>query len=332
MLICFCQTWSAVDWDGEIRVAIFDRGQIRYQPDSVGQFDTESLKAKENGRAIEQEVSLPVLAEPFRITAHLIMEPIPKDELSVHDKWDRAGSLYLVQPGEPNLELVKFVTAYGGRTEHRVDISHLAPLLSGKRTVGAFIDTWVSPAWKVSCELTYTPVEEPSVAPVWVMPVFNEPAFDAQTYGETGEELELSIPNGADRVMLYYLVSGHCTDGRGADEFESKDNVLSVDSSVVYRFRPWRDDCRKFREINPYTRRWSDGNWSSDYDRSGWCPGDMVEPLELDLTDHLNSGDHRLGIVIEDIRPRDEEEHYGYWRVSAYLVGFRKNSAGQGEN
>jgi hypothetical protein len=95
-----------------------------------------------------------------------------------------------------------------------------------------------------------------------------------------------------------------------------------VDGRVVYRYRPWRDDCRELRAINPYCRRWSDGSWSCDYDRSGWCPGDRARPLELDLTDHLSAGEHQLEVQIENVRPRDEAGHFGYWRVSAQLIGY----------
>ena len=70
----------------------------------------------------------------------------------------------------------------------------------------------------------------------------------------------------------------------------SKANVISVDGVVVARFHPWRDDCRRFRDRNPYCARWTDGSWSSDYGRSGWCPG--------------------------------KDGHYGYWRLSAHLVGW----------
>ena len=47
--------------------------------------------------------------------------------------------------------------------------------------------------------------------------------------------------------------------------------VLAVDGVVVARFHPWRDDCLEFRDRNPYCARWTDGSWSSDYSRSGWC-------------------------------------------------------------
>src|SRR5262249_20227261 len=115
---------------------------------------------------------------------------------------------------------------------------------------------------------------------------------------------------------------GHCTDGRDEDEFVSKANVISVDGHVVARLHPWRSDCRQFRDRNPYCARWSDGTWSSDYSRSGWCPGEVVTPTEIDLTDALTAGRHVVHIAIENMRPKDAEKNFGYWRVSAYVVGW----------
>jgi hypothetical protein len=239
----------------------------------------------------------------------------------MYDPWDRAGNIRLSIEGKPDIELIKFITAYGGFTEYEVDVSHLDNVLKGPCTIKAFIDTWSSPGWKVDFKLKYRwPYE--GVNPTWTEGILYEDSFNQKNMGDEGVEIDIDVPDGIERVKLYYLVSGHCTDGTDADEFVSKDNVIYVDDVVVYRYKPWRDDCRKFRSINPYTRRWSDGNWSSDYSRSGWCPGDMVEPLRLDLTDHLTPGKHKIRLVIEDIRPEDENGHFGYWRVSGYLLGW----------
>jgi hypothetical protein len=301
-------------------VEIFLNDNIHFNPDSPSGETRESVTVLDNGRMIQTVVDLPVFTVPATITAHVGIRPIPKDEISMHDKWDRAGSIRLISEDQPDLEIVKFVTAYGGQTDWSVDVSFLAPLLRGPVEMAAFIDTWVSPAWRVSFSLEYI-VDSTLPNYHWVKPLFFENSFDLETYADTGVTVTADVPEGQQRVMLYYLVSGHCTDGRGADEFVKKDNVLSVDDIVVFRYQPWRDDCRQFREINPYTRRWSDGWWSSDYSRSGWCPGDVVAPLILDLTDHFVPGSHTFGTRIEDIRPKDDEGHYGYWRVSAFLVG-----------
>jgi hypothetical protein len=121
---------------------------------------------------------------------------------------------------------------------------------------------------------------------------------------------------------MHYLPSGHCTNGVGAEEFETKDHIITVDGGEVHRSRPWRDDCVNFRSLNPYCARWSDGHWSSDHSRSGWCPGDVVEPELLDLTDYLPPGNHTMTFFVDGIRPRDDQGHLGYWRVSAHLLGW----------
>ncbi|MEE8578097.1 MAG: peptide-N-glycosidase F-related protein [candidate division Zixibacteria bacterium] len=299
---------------------IFSDDHINFKPDNPDSGAREQITVLDNGRVIQNSMTLPTIEQPTRIVGHLILKPIPVDDITVGDKWDRAGSIRLSFDDRPDLELVKFITAYGGQTEWEVDLSKLGPMLQGDVTISAFIDTWVTPGWLVDFSIKYYDDSTLST-PHWVKPIFFENSFSLEKYSDTGVTINVTIPDDQQRVMLGYLVSGHCTDGRGADEFVKKDNVISVDGVVIYRFAPWRDDCRDFREFNPYTRRWSDSYWSSDYDRSGWCPGDFVEPLYLDLTDHLTPGDHSVSIVIENIRPKNEDNHYGYWRVSSYLLG-----------
>ena len=311
---------------------VFKEIVIHFTPDAPHRFDQVGVHALDNGRVMERRLELPkrlpqngVLQLPSKITAHLKIHPIPKNDLEVRDKWDRAGNIRMVLEDNSEIELIKFVTAYGGVTEYVVDLTHLAAVLHGGRTIRAFIDTWVSPAWTIDLTFNYEWEERDPTRPIgdWISGLFYEPGFNRETEEDGGLNVQANVPEHLNRVMLYYYVSGHCTDGRGADEFESKDNVITVDGVVVHRYRPWRDDCRDFRAINPYCKRWSDGSWSSDYDRSGWCPGDVVDPLVLDLTDHLTPGDHKLNVQIDGVRPKDDEGHKGYWRVSAYLVGYR---------
>ncbi len=307
-------------------VTVFDGTNLYFSQDSAGKFDTPAVTAEDNGRESMTTVTLPPYQGPVRITAHLALHPIPVDEQTVADKWDRAGDIRLVQADGPDIEVVKFVTSYGGETAYDVDVSQLAPLLQGKCTFRAFIDTWVNPAWTLDFSLTFEPdTEATDISWVWARGIYFEPSYDTRHVDDTGMTVTVNVPDGFDRVLLYYLVSGHCTDGRDADEFVQKDNVISVDDVVVYRFRPWRDDCRQFRDINPYCRRWSDGYWSSDYSRSGWCPGDVVLPIELDLTDHLTPGKHTVRFVVENVRPVDGAGNYGYWRLSSYLIGWKRN-------
>ncbi|PWB72732.1 hypothetical protein C3F09_06150 [candidate division GN15 bacterium] len=313
----------AADLASSQTISVFSDNAIQFAPSDSTKFDTGSVRARQGGRVISRRVQLPKFDSPVRITGHLIIKPVPKDELEMYDRWDRAGNIRLEIPGSPDIELVKFVTAYGGRTEYNVDLSHLASLLVGEKTVKGFIDTWVTPAWKVDFSLTYSADSE-AVNADWAKSMVFVESYTADTLGAKGVETVVEIPQGMSRVLLHYYVSGHCTDGTDADEFVKKDNVIYVDGNVVYRYRPWRDDCRQFRPINPYCRRWTDGSWSCDYSRSGWCPGDVVKPLELDLTDHLKPGKHTIRFVVENVRPKDANGNYGYWRISSQLLGWNK--------
>jgi len=313
---------------GESATPVFTSAPIEFAPDGPSEATPDGLVTRDSGREILTSIDVAPPEGPHRTLLRVSVAPVPKDDVSVHDPWDRAGNVRLAVEGRPDIELVKFVTSYGGVTGHEVDVTHLSSLLRGRCEFRAFIDTWVSPAWRLSLSIVTVPAEEwqlreagsGSVVADRVVPVLYEQSATAERLGADGLSTTVEVPEGTGRVVLYYLVSGHCTDGRGEDEFVSKDNVISVDGVVVERFRPWRDDCRSLRELNPYTRRWSDGWWSSDYSRSGWCPGDVVHPVRLDLSDHLTPGEHTLSFNIENVRPRDENDHYGYWRLSAFLA------------
>jgi len=312
------------------RVEIFREQGIHFAPGDSARFASAEVRPSDGGRLVARTLPLSRPARPTRITAWAATRPVPKAPDEVHDRWDRAGNVRLRLSGGADIEILRFVTAYGGATLQRADVSHLAPLLEGPCTFVGFIDTWTSPAWTMDFGLEYswfdtTAQWEPALDMAmadWVLPLLYTDGLTAENQPPEGLAAGVEIPAGTRRVVLVACTSGHCTDGRGADEFVTKDHVVAVDGFVVERFRPWRGDCRRFRELNPYCRRWADGSWSSDYSRSGWCPGDRVAPLELDLTDHLGPGPHRLSLRVEDIRPRDEEGHFGYWRVSACLVGW----------
>lgn len=307
-------------------VPVFRDVALHFLPDSASKFAGRGVTMESNGRVARSTVALPESRGPQRITALVTVRPVPKGDREVADRYDRAGNVRLaLGDGGPDLELVRFMTAYGGRTDYEVDVSYLAPLLRGRRNFRAYVDTWVSPAWRLDLSLRYAPADS-FPAPTWAAPLYYAENFNAEQNGG-GDSVAISIPSGLSRVVLKFVSTGHCTDGRDEDEFVSKANVISVDGIVVARVHPWRDDCRKFRESNPYCARWSDGTWSSDYSRSGWCPSQAVAPIEFDLTDHLTPGKHTVRFSVEGMRAKDNDGNYGYWRLSACVVGWAKPPA-----
>jgi hypothetical protein len=303
-------------------ISLFEDVTVHFTPDDSTRFDSPFASARDNGRIMATYREFPRRMGPARVTLVLEVEPIRKDIRTMHDRWDRAGWVRLVKPGTEPVELCRFMTAYGGATVHEVDVTRVLPLLEGHCEFEVFIDTWVSPAWTVDVDLVIEPMEYGGINPPhWTRGVFfPEGGLKAEQPVVT---TSVEIPSGTRWTELALISTGHCTDGTDADEFITKDNVLLVDGQEVYRWRPWRDDCGEFRAVNPYCAKWSDGSWSSDYSRSGWCPGDVARPEIIDLSEWLTPGRHEISFFVEDIRPANEEGHHGYWRVSAALSGWR---------
>lgn len=302
-------------------ITLYDDVTVHFTPDDTLRYDSPFASARDKGRVMATYRELPPLAGPEQITMRLHVAPIRKDIRNMHDRWDRAGWVRLLKPGMAPVELCRFMTAYGGAITHEVDITRVWPLLTGHCEFEVFIDTWVSPAWTVDVDLVFTPDATGATAPPrWTTGlVFPDGGLTAES-PETSTRV--TVPPGTRWIELAVISTGHCTDGTGADEFITKDNVLLVDGREVHRWRPWRDDCAEFRAVNPYCAKWADGSWSSDYSRSGWCPGDVALPRFIDLSGVLTPGEHTVTWRIEDVRSRDAEGNHGYWRVSAAVSGW----------
>jgi hypothetical protein len=237
-----------------LEIPIFRDATVRFSPDSSAKYLVAGLEVEDRGRIVFNDIVLPTDPPRGRVKALLSIKPVPLEEGSLFDRWDRAGSIRLALGEGHEIELVRFITSYGGRTDHEVDVTAFAALLRGRCRFRAFIDTWVTPAWRIDCSLRYEP-DSTFDAPSWAAPVMLVDSFKRKEHGDGGVEAEVGVPPGLSRVVLRYISTGHCTDGRDDDEFESKAKVISVDGRLVARIHPWRDDCRGYRERNPYCSR-----------------------------------------------------------------------------
>lgn len=274
---------------------------------------TASVSILDNGRVIEQTMSFPEIADNDRILARLHVAPFA-------DPWDRAGTIQLQTDDGSNVELLKFITGFGGETYHEQDVTHLRSLLSDRTVdIRGFIDTWVQEAWVVDFEVEI--IEDVGVSPSsWGQPVFSTRTWRAEDFESGRQAFIVDIPSGLDEVSLHYLPSGHSINGSSGDEFITRDHRVWIDGTEVLVTRPWRTDCRNFRSANPRSGRWGN-TWSSDLSRSGWCPGDDVDPIAIDVTSHLPAGPHTIEYEVKDVRPVGADGAYGYWRASSYLTG-----------
>jgi hypothetical protein len=217
------------------------------------------------------------------------------------DPWDRWGNLEVVL-GEGDdavpVEIGRVITPYGVGGTWEIDVTDLAPVLSGERTFRSNIDTWVSPqGWMVTAKLHYVG-GRPRHRPVEVVPVLNGWAV----YGDPTDPLQdqlppMTVPIAADasRLLLRATVTGH---GQGNEEncaeFCRKTHTLTA-GDESHDWLLWRDDCAD----NPIDNQ--TGNWQPN--RAGWCPGDAVTPEEWVVED-LSGGDIEVAWRAEDYTNR----------------------------
>ncbi len=330
-------------------IVVFDQVEISFDADLVNPQAVDNHVVLRNGQVVQRTIDLPAqpknLRNARRIIAHITVEPILNErngKLRPGDPWTRMGSISLVKPGadlmpksiDPNtieddsdlpspeddeIELVRFITGFGGAATYEQDLTTLAPLLADTQTIRLYLSTWLDPGWRVSLTLQYIGSEAGPRRPVFAQHLFNDQSVEA---ADTTLRTTVTVPHGLATPRIRILSTGHATDGADGDEFTARTNVLRIDGKAVAMFRPWTENGGDLRNVNPTSGRITiEGRslWSSDLDRAGWHPGMVVQTHMIPVPE-LTPGEHTIELSVLDIRPEDENGELGYWRVSAILV------------
>ena len=242
----------------------------------------------------------------------------------------------------PPVELVRFFTSFGAghfndrvqidglewaeENYYKMEISELRDRLRGDVLIGAFIGNYDKDGHKLSLDLLAYPGENKwSGKPLkeHSIPLFNTcnvMEMSGQNYGRLfatdSLEVEFEIPDGAKNMRLRYISTGHGGWDNG-DEFNPKENAIYIDGVKQFTHTPWRCDCATFRDQSPVSGNFWNGVSSSDYSRSGWCPGTATNPVYFDLSG-LKPGKHTLRVAIP--QGKDEGESFSHWMVSGVLL------------
>lgn len=118
-------------------------------------------------------------------------------------------------------------------------------------------------------------------------------------------------------ARLRYISTGHGGWGEG-DEFVPKTNTILIDGKPAFTHTPWRQDCGCYRDLNPVSGNFWNGLSSSDFSRSGWCPGTATQPVYFDLTPWADGREHTLTVAIPQGKP--VEGMFSHWAVSGVLI------------
>lgn len=314
-------------------VVLFSEVPVQYDVDLPDGTPSGRVVLRDHGQTIEGTAFLPPAPAnqrlATRIMATVTLRPAPPDvgadgKVKPGDAWTRAGSLSVVVPGEQGaadkeVELMRFVTGFGGPGTFRQDLTCLGPLLSGKQKLRLYISTYSKPGWIAGAALEFSAEGVGYRRPAFAKALFNEPQVTGR---EPRLDASIVIPPRLGRPRLRILSTGHATDGGPEHEFISCPNVLQVDGREIARWRPWAEQGGSVRGLNPMAgRQIIDGRelWSSDLDRSGWHPGLVVEPEFIPVPE-LTAGRHEVELEVQGIRPKGASGAYGYWRVSAIVV------------
>lgn len=248
----------------------------------------------------------------------------------------------------PPVELVRFFTPFGVRhynesrtvagqewakeVVYKQEITDLMPLLKGDVYIGAFIGNYDAGGHIVSLNIKAYPQDErwdlSDSSAHWTQPLFNTcnvMEMAGQNYGSffrtDSLTVTFTVPANIETLKLRYITTGHGGWDNG-DEFVPRANTILIDGTPKFIYTPWRSDCGTYRSSNPASGNFWNGTSSSDYSRSGWCPGTATQPVYFDLTG-LSAGTHTMTIAI----PEGEREgsSFSAWNVSGILIGTYKS-------
>lgn len=266
----------------------------------------------DNQRDVFIPVTFPTSGEFSRITMNVSLH-CPTGGC---DPWDRFGTIGVVtSPAEGDrpatvIELARFMTPYGIGGRWSLDVTDMSPVLTGEVRLAALIDTWVGPGsaggegWLLSTSFVMTPGEAGrkaiSVQPVWSPREvrYGDPSIPTAV---DAPQMTLHVP-AASGYALRTFVTGH---GQGNEddcsEFCPRIHTIRV-NGVRHKYLGWRNDCATSGVRGQRGNYW--------YSRAGWCPGSLVKPWEVDVS--------------EDIRGRSARIAYA---VTPYVNGCRPGSS-----
>jgi len=352
--LCFDCVDTTIQNDLLIYNTIAGKGTVVLKKVSIPKLEKGLLFAEltefSNGDAYDRTGSVFIIPDNFPLTFLTgCLEGVEKLPIFTGRNGKKYQGMVATENYEPIVELLRFYTPFGvhhfnsqvaveGLTWndsafYKQDITPLMPYLKEGVWIGAFIGNYDKGGHRINLSLKYYPdskeiVNTPSTkGKPWIKPLFcttNVLEMAGQEYGTLFDQdsltINFTIPEDITNLKLRYITTGHGGWGEG-DEFNPKENEIFIDGRKVYGFIPWRTDCGTYRLLNPASGNFWNGTSSSDYSRSGWCPGTATNPTEVPIP-ALSAGPHTMKIAIKQGAP--EGGSFSAWNISGVLIGEQK--------
>ena len=302
------------------------------------------VEEQSNGDAYDRSGSIFVIPTDRKLS---LIDALIDSIQILHSYTDRRDITYRAIKLEddflPVVELMRFFTPFGVNhfndrvkidglewsdvAYYKQEVTDVAKHLRGDVLIGAFISNYDGGGHKLSMDILAYPGSyswDLSYNDDWTLPLFNtcnvmEMAGQhyCRMFKTDSLTVEFEIHENVSDLRLRYISTGHGGWG-GGDEFNPKENTIIIDGEKVFTHTPWRCDCATYREMNPVSGNFWNGQSSSDLSRSGWCPGTATQPVYFDLG-FLKAGRHTITIAIP--QGDDEGSSFNHWMVSGVLLG-----------
>ena len=241
-------------------------------------------------------------------------------------EWDRLERLFLCdEAGEKcETEIGRWITTYGRSGKWLTDITPLKPMFEkdGKYKFRFTVDG----DYYVN-DLDFIFVKKDENSPKDLLPLFNQREQFDENYNSHFEPVKTEIAGEVKKVEIYAYITGHGQSSEEANcaefcQFESVFTVNGTDFVIDFDNAGTADGC--FEEVKNGVVPNQYGSWP--YGRAGWCPGQNVRLIKIDVTDALTSGENTFsysayldGKIYEPV-VTDESGYRAEIYLSSYLA------------
>ena len=132
----------------------------------------------------------------------------------------------------------------------------------------------------------------------------------------------ITLKNGTNQVKFRSYVSGHGgaenaspSFPNGCCEFMYNNHFYKSNGQTIKSFRIERTDC----SVNPIYPQ--GGTWV--YRREGWCPGDIIEAHDMNVSQYINNGQINLDYQIDPAPAGNEATYNGNYNVGLQLIEYK---------
>lgn len=238
------------------------------------------------GKEIRFEADIPDLSSNGKL--YIELTQICEDAKAC--EWDRLQHLHLCTDSETcDIEIGRWITTYGRSGKWVTDITSLIPHLK-QNAKNKFRFSVAGDQYVNYLDFLFIPDEE-STHPIEIHKLYNGTTQFNEEYNTKFEEITLDIPSTAKKVVISAYITGH---GNGSEQencaefckFESIFGVNGTDFEIDFDNAGTDRGC--FNLVDEGVVPNQSGSWP--FGRAGWCPGQDVKLINIDITDKVITG------------------------------------------